>query len=175
MEKFDEYLNKAKSLAESAGEMAKNAAGEVASKAKELKEEDSKVKELMKSAKEEAAAYSMGAREKVQDMLGDARAGKELKLGIAELDMLPEFEGSIVYSMEFQSMRSYLNSLYLIICDNRLDEASAIEEINKVMEKVKPAADLQTIQQMTEEEKAIEKVRSIAYDACVRAMAAVQL
>ena len=68
----------------------------------------------------------------------DAKAVKEIKQGIIELESLPEVEGSILYTMELESMKNNLKSLLLIISDNRLDDASVEEEIKKAMGKVHP-------------------------------------
>ena len=177
MGKLEEYISRAKNLAEEAGDAAKNAAGEVMGRAKELGDERSKVKELTQSARTQTAAFAIGAKEKVQGVIQDAKAVKEIKQGIIELEGLPEFEGSIIYSMELEAMKNDLNALMLFISDGRLDDASVVEEIKKVMGKVKPApfvqaeADGQQTPQPTEEEQAIEKVKAIAYDACVRALA----
>ena len=174
---FEDYLERAKDLAEDAGEIAKKAAGEAVDRVKELTEEGSKAREMVKNAKEESAALAFGAKKKVEGMIQDARAIKEIKQGIIELEGLPEFEGSIIYSMELEAMKNDLNALMLFIGDGRLDDASVVEEIKKVMGKVKPApfvqaeADGQQTPQPTEEEQAIEKVKAIAYDACVRALA----
>ena len=190
MEKFEEYLDRAKDMAEDAGDIAKNIAGEAMSKAKELTAEGSKVRELKKSAQEQAATLAFNAKEKVEGFLQDTRAGKEIRQGINALGELPEFEGSILYTMELQSMTNDLRSLFLIINDNRLDAQSVAEEITKVMNKVKPAAAEPAAPQadadqapapteqastdqaapMTDEEKAIEAAKAIAYDACVKAL-----
>lgn len=193
MGKIDEYLDRAKGLAGDAGEVAKNIKGEVVSKAKELTAEGSKVRELTQSAKDQTAAITLGAREKVQGVLQDAKAVKEIKQGIIELESLPEFEGSILYTMELESMKNNLNSLLLIISDNRLDDASVVEEIKKAMGKVQPAgsavpeapetAGLQgegeasvldgpvTYEPVLDEQHAIDKAKVVAYSACVRALA----
>jgi hypothetical protein len=178
MGKLEEYLERAKDLAEEAGAAAKTAAGEVRDRAKELTEENSKVKELTQSAKDQAAAISFGAREKVQGIVSDAKAVKELSIGIEELQAMPEVEGSILYTMEHESMINNLKSLMLFINDRRLDDASVEEEIRRVMEKVKPAempaqdAEQTEAPALSEEDQAIENARIIAYSACTRAIEA---
>ena len=180
MGKLDEYINRAKNLAEEASDAAKNAAGEVMGRAKELGDEHSKVKELTQSARTQTAAFAIGAKEKVQGVIQDAKTVKEIKQGVVELEALPEFEGSIIYSMELEAMKNDLNGLSLFIGDGRLDDASVVEEIKKVMGKVKPAPFVQTVEgepqaEPTAEEQAIEKAKTIAYDACVRALAAMNV
>ena len=180
MGKLDEYINRAKNLAEEASDAAKNAAGEVMGRAKELGDEHSKVKELTQSARTQTAAFAIGAKEKVQGVIQDAKTVKEIKQGVVELEALPEFEGSIIYSMELEAMKNDLNSLSLFIGDGRLDDASVVEEIKKVMVKVKPAPFVQAVEgepqtEPTEEELAIDKAKSIAYDACARALAAMNV
>lgn len=190
MGKLDEYIERAKDLAEEAGAAAKTAAGEVRDRAKELTEENSKVRELTQSAKNQAAAISLGAREKVQGVISDAKAVKEISIGIEELKAMPEVEGSILYTMEHESMVNNLKSLMLFINDRRLDDASVEEEIRRVMEKVKPAemAAQESVQteapaaeaekeatpapERSEEDQAIENARIIAYSACTRAIEA---
>ena len=110
--------------------------------------------------------YIDEAKEIVQGVIKDTRAGKEIREGITRLEELPEIEGSILYKMELEAVISYLSSLYLIINDNRLDNASVEEELRKVMDKIQPAADPQE----TEELQAIESAKTIAYDACTKAM-----
>ena len=109
MGKLDEYLGKARDAAGTAGDAAKNVAGEFVSRAKELA------------------------------VVQDALAGKEIKQGISELEALPEFEGSIVYRMELDALISDLKSMYLLINDKRLDDPSVAEEITKVINKVRPS------------------------------------
>ena len=167
MGKIEEYMDKARNLAEEAGGAAKIVAGDVISKAKDLTEEGGKARELARSAKSQAASLTEGAREKVQGMMQDARAVKEIRQGITGLEALPEFEGSILYSMELSSMIDYLKSLAMSIEDRRLDDRSVAEEIRKVMDKVKPDAGQQ---QETEEQQAISKARTVAYEACARAL-----
>ena len=192
MGKLEEYIERAKDLAEDATDAAKTVAGEVMDKAKELSEENSKVKELTQNAKEQAAAISFGAREKVQGIVSDAKAVKEISIGIEELKAMPEVEGSILYTMEHESMINNLKSLMLFINDRRLDDASVEEEIRRVMEKVKPAGVVaaeagkgeaavqaqdadQTeaaAPEMSAEDQAIENAKIIAYSACTRAIEA---
>ena len=175
---FDEYLERAKDLADNAGEVAKKAAGDVVSKAKELTEEGSEARKLVKNAREEASALSLGAKEKVQGMLQDARAVKKIKQGLSELEALPEIEGSILYQMEIESLVNYLRALSLLIDDKRLDDDSVAEEIRKVMDKVQPSAEATAEEsalqeeagQLSDEERAIENAKEIAYNACKRAM-----
>ena len=147
MDKLEKYFDKARDLAEDAGGKAKNIAGDVVSEAKE----------------------------RVQGFMQGTRAGKEIKQGLAELESLPEIEGSILYTMELQSAFSYLRSLSFIIDDGRLDDASVVEEIRKVMDKVQPAADTQEAEaaeqpEVNEEQQAIDKVKSIVYNACAKAL-----
>lgn len=192
MGKLEEYMERAKDLAEDATDAAKVVAGEVIDKAKELTEENSKVKELTQSAKKQAAAISFGAKEKVQGIVSDAKAVKEISIGIEELKAMPEVEGSILYTMEHESMINNLKSLMLFINDRRLDDASVEEEIRRVMEKVKPAdmpaqeaeqavalvadAEMEAAPapELSEEEQAIENARIIAYSACTRAIEALR-
>lgn len=192
MGKLEEYMERAKDLAEDATDAAKVVAGEVIDKAKELTEENSKVKELTQSAKKQAAAISFGAKEKVQGIVSDAKAVKEISIGIEELQAMPEVEGSILYTMEHESMINNLKSLMLFINDRRLDDASVEEEIRRVMEKVKPAempaqeaeqavalvadAEMEAAPapELSEEEQAIENARIIAYSACTRAIEALR-
>ena len=180
MGKLEEYIERAKDLAEDASDAAKTVAGEVMDRAKELTEEKGKVRELTQSAREQAAAISFGAREKVQGVISDARAVKEISIGIEELQAMPEVEGSILYTMEHESMINNLKSLMLFISDRRLDDASVEEEIRRVMEKVKPAEMPGQAAEQTEapaielsvEEMAIENSKIIAYSACMRAVQA---
>ena len=170
MSDFNDYLNKAKDIAEDASEGAKDFAGEVVSKVRELTDDGKKVRELKESAKEQASTLTSGAKEKLQGFFQDAGAGKEIKQGISELEDLPEFEGSILYSMEVQALVSDLKRLDLIIHDERMDITSVMEEINNVMEKVQPSAELDT--DATDEQLAIENAKAIAYNACARALEA---
>lgn len=171
MGKFDEYLDRAKDLAAEAGDAAKTVADDVVSRAKDLTEEGSAARELAKSAKGQAVSIAEGAKEKVQGLMQDVRAVKDIGLGIAELEALPEVEGSILYTMEFETVINSLKSLQLTIGDNRLDDRSVAEEIKKTMEKVRP----DETQQASEEELAINNVKTIAYNACERALESISL
>ena len=171
MGKFDEYLDRAKDLAAEAGDAAKTIADDVVSRAKDLTEEGSAARELAKSAKGQAVSIAEGAKEKVQGLMQDVRAVKDIGLGIAELEALPEVEGSILYTMEFETVINSLKSLQLTIGDNRLDDRSVAEEIKKTMEKVRP----DETQQASEEELAINNVKTIAYNACARALESISL
>ena len=165
MSDFNDYLNKAKDLAEDASEGAKDLAGEVVSKVRELTDDGKKVKELKESAKEQASSLTLGAKEKLQGLFQDAGAGREIKQGIEELEDLPEFEGSILYSMELQALVSDLKRLDLIIDDDRMDATSVVEEIQRVMDKVQPS---DPDPEATEEQQAIDRAKAIAYEACER-------
>ena len=167
---FEEYLDKAKDIAEDASEGAKDFADEVRSKVKELTDDSKKVKELRQNAKEQASSLTIGAKEKLQGLFKDTGAGREIKQGIAELEALPEFEGSILYSMEIQALISDLKRLDLTINDDRMDKDSVLEEIRKVTEKVQPSADPQADDA---EQQAIERAKAIAFDACIRALDAI--
>lgn len=178
MGKFDEYLDRAKDLAEDAAEIAKTAAGEAWSKAKELTEEGGMVRELAQSAKEQSSAIAFGAKEKVEGALKDVKAGKEIKQAISEMEALPDFDGSILYRMEYETMVSDLKSLLLVINDNRLDDGSVVEEINEVLAKVQPAegaaeAAETEAPQLSDEEMAIQKAKAIVFGACTRALEAI--
>lgn len=168
MSTLNEYLDRAKNLAADAGELAKNAVGETVDRAKDLVDEGSKVREMAKNAKEQTASYSLSAKEKVQGIIKDAKAGTEIKLGIDELETMKEEDGSIIYKMELETIINSLNKVYLIIKDNRLDDESVREEIRKVMEKVQPAGESQ--EDAADEQQAIEKAKAIAYNACSRAL-----
>lgn len=124
--------------------------------------------EAAKDAKRKAAAMSFDLKEKVQGVLNDTRASRELKLGISELEALPEIDGSIIYRMELETAISYLRNLSLIIEDKRMDDASVVEEITRIMDRVKPADDLS--EDASEEDKAIANVKAITYSACARAL-----
>lgn len=167
MGKYDEYLDRAKDLAEDAGNMAKNFADNVVSRAREITDEGSKVRELKKNAAEQASSFALGAREKVQGMMQDARAGKEIRQAITDLQALPEFEGSILYSMELEAMINDLNALMLIVNDSRLDDSSVLEEVRKVAGKVQPSSD---IREDDAEQQAIEKAKAISFSACIRVL-----
>jgi hypothetical protein len=173
MGKLNEYLDRAKNLAEEASEAARNAADGVVSRAKEVVEEGSETRKFVENAKQQSAAIAFGAKEKVQGIIQDARAIKEIKQGIAELEALPEIDGSIIYTMEIQTLVNNLRALYLLIDDERLDDDTVADEIRKVMVKVVPDAEKQAeevVQQKTEEEQAVENAKVIAYSACVRAL-----
>ena len=171
MGKFDEYLDRAKDLAAEAGDAAKTVADDVVSRAKDLTEEGSVARELAKSAKGQAVSIAEGAKEKVQSLMQDARAVKDIGLGIAELEALPEVEGSILYTMELETVINSLKSLQLTIGDNRLDDRSVAEEIRKTMDKVKPDGSEQAPEgQASEEDMAINNVKTVAYNACARAL-----
>ena len=176
MGKFDEYLNRAKDLAAEAGDAAKTVADDVVSRAKDLTEEGSAARELAKSAKGQAVSIAEGAKEKVQGLMQDVRAVKDIGLGIAEQEALPEVEGSILYTMELETVINSLKSLQLTIGDNRLDDRSVAEEIRKTMYKVKPDGSEQAPEgQSSEEELAINNVKTIAYNACARALESISL
>ena len=160
----------AQDLAEDAGDVAKTIAGDVVSRARELTEEGSKARELVKSAREQTTSLSKGVAEKVQDIFQDGKAVREIDQGIAQLEALPEAEGSILYRMELETTINYLNSLKLVISDSRMDSGSAAEEIRKVMDKVQPAADAAEAQ--SDEQQAITNMKAVAYAACTRAMEA---
>ena len=169
---FDEYFEKAKDLAEDARDGAKDVFGEVASRAKEVAGEGSEARKIVQSAKEQSAAAAIGAKEKVQGMIQDAKAIKEIKQGIAELEALPEIDGSIVYTMEIQTLVNNLRALYLLVDDKRLDDETVAGEIRKAMAKIQPSGELQAegAAQKTEEDLAIENAKNIAYGACVKAL-----
>ena len=178
MGKFDEYLERARKLADEVGDLAKNVTSDTVGKAKEIMDDGSKARELMKSAKEQSAAISLNAKEKVQGIIQDVKAVKEISLGIAELEALPEFEGSILYKMELETVLNSLDALVLTIRDSRMDDESVAEEIRKVMDRIQPAAAAEpqaegAEQELTDEQKAIEHVKKIAYVACGRALATV--
>lgn len=168
MDELNRVLYEVKDLAKDAGDAAKTLAGDAVDKAKKLTEEGGKARELAKSARQQTASLTNEVKEKVQGVLSDGRAVKEINQGIAQLEALPEVEGSILYTMELETTINYLNSLQLVISDNRVDSRSAEEEIRKVMEKVQPSADTQETQ--TEEQQAIENVKAIAYSACTKAL-----
>ncbi len=171
MDRIDEYVNRAKDLAADAGDAAKTVAGDVISRAKDLAEEGSAAREIARSAKGRAVSVAEGAKEKVQGMMQDAAAVREIRQGIADLEALPEFGGSILYTMELETMINTLSSLCLTITDNRLDDPSVAEEIRKAMDKVRP----DELQQATEEDMAINGARKIAFDSCERALESLDL
>lgn len=170
MDELDRMLYEAKELAEDAGDVAKTIAGDVVDRAKKLTEEGGKARELAKSAREQTASLSNEVKEKVQGVLSDGKAVKEIAQGIAQLEALPEIEGSILYTMELETAINYLKSLQLVISDNRMDSKTAAEEIRKVMDKVQPSSDPQEIR--SEENQAIENVQAIAYNACIKTLEA---
>ncbi|MBQ3428409.1 MAG: hypothetical protein IJH28_01385 [Mogibacterium sp.] len=170
MSNFEEYFDKAKDIADDAREGAMDVADEVMSKVRELTDDGRKVKELKKNAKEQASSLSLGVKEKVQGFFQDAGAAGEIKKGIAELEALPEFEGSILYSMEIQALISDLKRLELIINDGRMDKDSVIEEIKRVVEKVQPAAEIEA---GNLEQLSIEQAKAISFNACLRALDAI--
>lgn len=170
MNDYNDYLKKAKDIAEDAREGAMDVAGEVIGKVKELTDDGKKVRELKKNAKEQASSLSLGVKEKVQGFFQDTGAAGEIRKGIAELEALPEFEGSILYSMEIQALISDLKRLDLIINDGRMDKDSVIEEIKRVVEKVQPAAEINAgdLEQLS-----IEQAKAISFNACLRALDAI--
>lgn len=175
---FDQYFEKAKDLAEDARDGAKDVFGEVASRAKEVAEEGSEARKIVQSAKEQTAAAAMGAKEKVQGMIQDAKAIKEIKQGISELEALPEIEGSIIYTMEIQTLVNNLRALYLLVDDKRLDDETVAGEIRKTMAKIQPSDEPKAegeAQQKSEEDLAMENAKNIAYSACIRALESLKL
>ena len=164
---FEEYLDKAKDIAEDASEGARDLADEVMSKVKDLTDDGKKVRELKQNAKEHASSLTFGAKEKLQGLFQDAGACKEIKQGISELEALPEFEGSILYAMEVQALVSDLRRLDLIINDDRMDKDSVVEEIKRVIEKVQPSDEPQTDDL---EQQWIARAKDIAFNACLRAL-----
>ena len=173
---FDQYFEKAKDLAEDARDGAKDVYDEVMSRAKEVAEEGSDARKLVQSAKEQSAAAAKGAKEKVQGMIQDAKAIKEIKQGISELEALPEIDGSIIYTMEIQTLVNNLRALYLLVDDKRLDDETVASESKKTMVKVVPDAEqAEGAAQKTEEDLAIENAKNIAYGACVKALESLKL
>ncbi len=170
MSDYNDYLKKAKDIADDAREGAMDVADEVMSKVRELTDDGRKVRELKKNAKEQASSLSLGVKEKVQGFFQDAGAAGEIKKGIAELEALPEFEGSILYSMEIQALISDLKRLDLIINDGRMDKDSVVEEIKRVVEKVQPAAEIEA---GNLEQLSIEQAKAISFNACLRALDAI--
>lgn len=171
MSDYNDYLKKAKDIADDAREGAMDVAEEVMSKVKELTDDGKKVRDLKKNAKEQASSISLGVKEKVQGLFQDAGAAGEIKKGISELEALPEFEGSILYSMEIQALISDLKRLDLIINDGRMDKDSVVEEIKRVIEKVQPAAEVQAgdLEQLS-----IEQAKAVSFNACLRALDAIK-
>ena len=174
MGKLDEYLEKVKDLAEDASDGAKIVFGDVANRAKEVAGEGSEARKIVQNAKEQSAAVAKGAKEKVQGMIQDAKAIKEIKQGIAELEALPEIDGSIIYTMEIQTLVNNLRALYLLVDDERLDNETVAGEINKTMAKIQPSGEPQA-EQKTEEELAIENAKNIAFNACIIALDSLKL
>ena len=173
MGKFNEFLERAKDIADDASEGARDVFGEFKSRAKEVAEEGSEARKIVENAKDQTTTLAMGAKEKVQGMLQDARAVKDIKQGIAELEALPEVEGSIIYSMEIQTLVNNLRALYLLINDERLDNETVAGEIKKTMVKLETGDGSLSPdggQQKSEEDLAIENAKSIAYNACIRAL-----
>ena len=164
---FEDYLDKAKDIAEDAADGARDLADEVTSRVRELTDDGKKVRELKQNAKEHASSLSLGAKEKLQGLFQDAGACKEIKQGISELESLPEFEGSILYAMEVQALVSDLRRLDLIINDDRMDKDSVVEEIKRVIEKVQPSVEPQTDDL---EQQWIARAKDIAFNACLRAL-----
>ena len=177
MGKFNEFLERAKDIADDASEGARDVFGEFKSRAKEVAEEGSEARKIVENAKEQTTTIAMGAKEKVQGMLQDARAVKDIKQGIAELEALPEIEGSIIYTMEIQTLVNNLRALYLLVDDKRLDDETVAGEIRKAMVKIQPSGELQAegAAQKTEEDLAIENAKNIAYGACVKALESLKL
>ena len=172
MGKFNEFLERAKDLADDASEGARDVFGEFKSRAKEVAEEGSEARKIVENAKEQTTTLAKGAKEKVQGLLQDAKAVKEIKQGIAELEALPDVEGSIIYSMEIQTLVNNLRALYLLINDERLANETVAGEIKKTMVKLETGDGSLSPEggQKTEEDLAIENAKSIAYNACIRAL-----
>ena len=197
MGNYDEYLEKAMDLKDKAEVVAKDLKGKAIDAAGDLADK------LGDRSNDRSGSVFDGAKEMVFGKVQDARAGKEIRQGLAELQALPELEGAILYSMELGSMVNYLNSLLLVIDDNRLDEESVLLKIREVMAKVEPAAmpeaaggqstvpqaGVQTeeaapfgadipaeeaVSQLSAEQQAIEKAKAITYSACVRALDALK-
>ena len=101
MGKIEEYLGKARDVAEQAGDKAKEFAGEVTS----------------------------GAKDAVNEAFKGKKASKELRQGITELEALPPLEGSLLYNMEIEAIGNYLNALALIIEDGRITESGTHSEL----------------------------------------------
>ena len=68
---FDEYLEKAKDLAEDARDGAKDVFGEVASRAKEVAGEGSEARKIVQSAKERKGAVSSCCNRSKRESSGD--------------------------------------------------------------------------------------------------------
>ena len=74
------------------------------------------------------------AKEKVQGAIKDSLAGKELQAGLDALDALPPFEGSILYTMEFEAIASYLRTLKLVVGDGRMGKMVASDRMGRWIE-----------------------------------------
>lgn len=111
------------------------------------------------------------AKEMMQGAINDSKAGKELQAGIAALEALPAFEGSMLYTMEFETIVTYLRTLGLVVEDGRMDNASVKEEVRKVIEKVQPAS---AVAEDNAEQQAIEKAKAVAFDTCLRVLDALE-
>lgn len=111
------------------------------------------------------------AKEMMQGAINDSKAGKELQAGIAALEALPAFEGSMLYTMEFETIMTYLRTLGLVVEDGRMDDASVKEEVRKVIEKVQPAS---AVAEDDAEQQAIEKAKAVAFDTCLRVLDALE-
>jgi hypothetical protein len=111
------------------------------------------------------------AKEMMQGAINDSKAGKELQAGIAALEALPTFEGSMLYTMEFETIMTYLRTLGLVVEDGRMDDASVKEEVRIVIEKVQPAS---AVAEDDAEQQAIEKAKAVAFDTCLRVLDALE-
>ena len=111
------------------------------------------------------------AKEMMQGAINDSKAGKELQAGIAALEALPTFEGSMLYTMEFETIMTYLRTLGLVVEDGRMDDASVKEEVRKVIEKVQPAS---AVAEDDAEQQAIEKAKAVAFDTCLKVLDALE-
>lgn len=111
------------------------------------------------------------AKEMMQGAINDSKAGKELQAGIAALEALPTFEGSMLYTMEFETIMTYLRTLGLVVEDGRMDNASVKEEVRKVIEKVQPAS---AVAEDDAEQQAIEKAKAVAFDTCFKVLDALE-
>ena len=111
------------------------------------------------------------AKEMMQGAINDSKAGKELQAGIAALEALPAFEGSMLYTMEFETIVTYLRTLGLVVEDGRMDDASVKEEVRKVIEKVQPAS---AVAEDDAEQQAIEKAKAVAFDTCLKVLDALE-
>ena len=111
------------------------------------------------------------AKEMMQGAINDSKAGKELQAGIAALEALPAFEGSMLYTMEFETIMTYLRTLGLVVEDGRMDNASVKEEVRKVIEKVQPAS---AVPEDDAEQQAIEKAKAVAFDTCLKVLDALE-